>query len=100
MAGTAREGGTGEGVQHFNAVRLRITGTGNFKMKLFSFDDEFAEELAELPLKERNFKEPTVPTNFISQRAALEIKTTNINEYFKINRIIIFAREIFTSYPE
>lgn len=100
MAGTAREGGSGEGIQHFNAVRLRVTGTGNLKMKMNSLDDEFVDDLSDLPIKESSGIEPTTPCNFISQRAALEIKTTNIDEYFKINRIIIFSKEIFTSYPE
>jgi len=100
MAGTAREGGTGEGVVHFNAVRLRVTGTGNLKMKMLSLDDEFSDDLSDLPIKEKSGIEPTMPCNFMAQRMALEIKTVNINEYFKINRIIIFSREVFTSFPE
>lgn len=97
---TAREGGTGEGIIHFGSIRLRVTGTGDLRMRLLSLDDEFAEDLANLPLRERSGMEPTVPTNFISQRAALELSTTNINEYMKINRIIIFAKEVFSSFPE
>lgn len=100
MAGTAREGGSGEGLIHFNAVRLRVNGTGNLKLTLFSLDDEFEEQMSDLPMRESSGIEPTMPTNFITQRASLEIKTTNINEYLKINRIIIFGKEVFTSYPE
>jgi len=100
MGGTARESGSGEGIQHFNAVRYRVTGTGFLKSKFYSLDDEFTDTLADLPMREKSAIEPTIPCNVISQRVALEISTVNINEYFKINRIIIFSKEIFTSFPE
>jgi hypothetical protein len=98
--GAARNAGSGgENVCHFHAVRLRLQGTGNLQMAFWSMDDIRSYTIVPQPMQLMTRIEPTRLANFTEQRAAFEGKTTVINEFVKINRIIIFARPIFTSYP-
>jgi hypothetical protein len=89
----------GENIQHFNAVRFRVNGTGILRSTFYSLDDSVTQTLPNLTMATSPGLQPTILSNFIQQRARLECKTTAINEYVKINRIIIFSREIFSSYP-
>lgn len=98
--GTARpSGSSGEGISHFNAVRMRIVGTGDLKMTMYSLDDVNSKILVPYTLTATTNREPTRLTNFIEQRASLKGYTTELGEYFKINRIIIFSKELWSSYP-
>jgi len=89
----------GESISHFNAVRIRVTGAGNLKLQFQSSDDIEIQTLVPFVLELQTNKQPTRLANFKQQRARLEIKTTEINEIFSINRIIVFAKPLFTSYP-
>ena len=98
--GTARpSGSSGEGISHFNAVRMRIVGIGDLKMTMYSLDDVKSKDLLAFTLSATSNIEPTRLTNFIEQRASLKGYTTELGEYFKINRIIIFSKELWSSYP-
>lgn len=99
--GTARpNGSSGENVMHFNAVRLRAVGIGALKLTLFSLQDEHFEALADLPLSHRTSLQPTRLASFIDQRASLELRTLTINDYFRVNRIIIYNKEFASEYPQ
>lgn len=89
----------GENINHFNAIRIRITGAGNLKLKFLSYDEVITEDLVDLVLEATTNKEPTRLGNFKQQRAQLELKTTLKDETFKVNRILIFVKPIFTSFP-
>lgn len=88
-----------ENILHFGAVRLRVNGQFNLQMNLLSLDDDRTVDLKELPIKPRMGLEPTRRVNFKAQRSRLKIYTTKMNEYFSINRIIIYAKTSATSYP-
>lgn len=98
--GTARERSSGENIFHFNAVRLRVIGKGTLKLTFYSLQDETNERLADLPLSLRTNIQPTKLANFMDQRASLELKTVSINDYFRVNRIIIFSKETYSEYPQ
>ena len=99
--GTALGSGSdGENISHFNAVRLRVVGNGVLRFTYYSLDDVESDVLAPLVMAPTTNIQPTVLSNFIQQRAMLEGKTIALDETFKINRIIVFARELFTSYPQ
>jgi len=89
----------GENILHFAAVRLRATGVGNLKLQFFSLDDISNQQLSSIPLSLTTDKEPTRLSNFISQRARLKVGVTEIDERFVINRIVVFAKELYSSYP-
>jgi hypothetical protein len=100
MATTAREGSrTAENIAHFTAVRMRVIGQGDLKMTMYSLDDIKSKELVPFALTSTARIQPTRLANFMEQRASLELYTTELNDYFRINRIIIFSKETFTSYP-
>ena len=96
---TLSERSSGENISHFTAVRVRVTGTGNLKLKIYSLDDIRNQELVALPLSSATDIIPTRLCNFTTQRASFEMKTTEMDETYRINRIVIFTKEIATSYP-
>jgi hypothetical protein len=88
-----------ENITHFTAVRMRIQGTGNLKMSFISQDNVITQNLAELPMKELNERQPTRLSNFMQQRAIFELHTEKRLDFFRINRIIVFIKETYSSYP-
>jgi hypothetical protein len=94
----AKQGFNGE-ILHFNAIRLRVTGSGNLQLTMKSLDDVNTLALANTVMAATTNIEPTTLTNFIDQRGCLEGTTTLINETFNISKIVIFIRPIASGYP-
>lgn len=84
---------------HIVAVRLRVTGNGNLLLSLTDYDDIQNQDLVPLPMLEKTRFEPTRLSNFQSQRTRLVGKTTELNDTFYINKIIIFAKPVAVEYP-
>lgn len=100
MPGSAASSrGSGENIQHITAVRMRVVGSGNLDMVLYSQDDVQSQTLVPFVLSATTPIQPTRLANFIQQRASLDIRTNVINEWFRINRIVVFTKEFATSYP-
>jgi hypothetical protein len=98
--GTARNNkSTGENVIHIGALRFRVIGEGNLNLTLNSLQDVKSKTLVPLAMTTTTDKEPAKVTNFMSQRISLTMGTDNIDEWFRVNRIIFFAKEVFTGYP-
>jgi hypothetical protein len=89
-----------EVINHYGAVRLRVNGSANLQMTLFSLDEVQSFALLPLVLNAQTNIEPNRLSNFTQQRAKLMIKTTNIYETFQISKIIIFVKPVAMSYPE
>lgn len=89
----------GELIHHFGMIRMRVTGSGNLKMRLLSFDETTSSTLNSFSLSATTNREPTRLANFSEQRAQLEFKTTEINEHFVISKIIIFTKPIAVEFP-
>jgi hypothetical protein len=96
---TTSEGSGGEGIQHFSTIRIRATGQGQLKMVAFSLDYIKKKDLVPLPLAAMSRIQPNRIVNFVEQRACFELYTTDANEYVRINRIIVFMKEIYSSTP-
>lgn len=90
---------SGENISHFAAIRVRANGTGNLQMTVYSLDDVRSKTLVPFVMQTTTRIVPTRLVNFMEQRAAFELKTTEMDEVFRINRIVIFMKEVFTSYP-
>lgn len=100
MPGAAlSEGSTGENIQHFAAIRIRVNGNGNLLIKANSLDLVRSKTLVPMVMTQSARIIPTRIVNFVEQRASFELKTTGVGDYVRINRIIIYTKEIFTSYP-
>jgi len=93
------EQSSGENISHFAAIRIRLNGVGNLKMATYSLDDVRSKTLVPFVMSQNARIIPTRLVNFTEQRASFELKTTEIDEKFRINRIVIFMKEVFSSYP-
>lgn len=94
------EGSGGENINHFNSVRLRVNGEGNLLMSLKSLDDIREVTIAPIAMQILTNIQPTRPTNMVEQRIIFRLGTTEINEWFRVNRIILFAAQFGTEYPQ
>lgn len=90
---------SGEVEHHIVGVRLRVTGTGLLKLSLSDLNKIQTQNLNDLSMQATTRIEPTKLANFQSQRIRLELKTTEKDETFKINRIILFAKPVAVEYP-
>lgn len=88
-----------EAISHFAAIRVIVTGSGSLKMSIYSMDDIRSKQLVPFALKNVIRVVPTRLVNFLEQRALFEFKTTNMDEYFKITKIIVFTKEVYMSHP-
>lgn len=88
-----------ENILHFGAVRLRVTGSGSLRMQLIDLDETGTETLVPLTLASAPGREPTRLCNHKTQRVKLKLFTTAIDEVVRVNRIILYAKELYTSYP-
>lgn len=89
----------GENICHFTAIRLRVNGTGNILGRMLSLDNILVETLVPIPMVALTERHYTRLCNFQTQRASLELKTSVLNEKFRINRIIVYAKEVFVDFP-
>lgn len=89
----------GENVSHFAAIRIRVGGFGSLRMKVSSLDDVRSKDLVPFQLTTASRVIPTRIVNFMEQRASFELKTIGMDETFRINRIVVYMKEVFTSYP-
>lgn len=90
---------SGESISHFAAIRVRVNGTGSLKMSVHSLDNVRSKVLVPFTMASLTRIIPTRLVNFMEQRACFELKTTEMDEKFRINRIVVFTKEVFTSYP-
>lgn len=93
------QGSSGENIQHFSHLRLRVVGSGVLRGTLVSLDDVRSRAIANYTMASVTRIEPTLLTNFVEQRARLKLETTGINEYMRINRIIIYLKDYAAEYP-
>ena len=94
----AKRGGD-ESEHHVVSVRLRVVGSGNLQLSLTDLDDTRTQDLVDIPMSSTTRIEPLRLANFQSQRIRLVGRTTEISEYFKIQRILIFAKPVAQEYP-
>jgi len=93
------EQSSGENIQHFSTIRIRANGAASLKLRVYSMDDVRSKVLAPLVVELKSRIQPNRLVNFVEQRASFEIKTTEKDEYFRINRIVVFMKEMYTSHP-
>jgi hypothetical protein len=93
------QGSSGEAIQHFSHIRLRVVGSGTLKFQLSSLDDSYLTNLPNHTMAAVTDIEPTVLTNFVTQRARLKFYTENENEWMRVNRVIIFLKDFGSEYP-
>lgn len=85
---------------HFGIIRLRATGAGKLRPTFIGYDDQQSEVLLPLTMSSAPGKELTRTANFKGQRARLRLETNKIHDYAKIDKIILFTKQLWTSYPQ
>ncbi len=90
---------SGENIQHWSHLRLRVVGEGTLKGQLSSLDDIQTVDIPNYPLASVNRIEPTLLTDLVTQRARYKIYTTEENEWFRVNRLIFFLKDYGSEYP-
>jgi len=95
----AKSSGGAEFEHHIVGARLRVVGEGNLQLILQDYDNVQVQNLVPLPMHPTNRFEPTRLSNFQSQRTRLVGQVTEIDEWFHIHRIIIYAKPVATEYP-
>ena len=89
----------GENISHCTGVRMRIVGNGDLQMTLFSLDSVESQTLVPFTMTAATNREPFRLANFNQQRQMLKGITTEKDEIFRINRIILFFKPLWTDYP-
>jgi|SRR6187551_190482 len=100
MASSSELSSSQDNIVHYTSVRMRITGSGQLEMAMFSQDDVFSSTLVPFNMQSVTNIRPTRLMNFQHQRACLEGKTDVAGEWFSINKIVIYAKEVFVNYPD
>jgi hypothetical protein len=95
----AKKVGGMESEYHIVAVRMRVVGEGNLNLALTDLDNVQTLNMVALPMSPTTRIEPTRLANFQSQRTRLEGSVSEIDEWFLISRIIIFAKPVAVEYP-
>ena len=93
-------GSSGEFDTHVVSVRARVIGNGFMRYTLEDYSAIQSTDLAPLTMLPATRFEPTVLANFQSQRTRLIGKVTDVNEWFEISRILIFAKPVAIEYPQ
>jgi hypothetical protein len=92
----------GESINHFNGVRLRVIGDGDLQVAAYrpggENTDILDETLIPYPMVSPTSNQPVLGMNVRRQRISLEIKVEEINEWFQINRLVVFYKVLFTSF--
>lgn len=100
LGAASSQGSGGEDLIHVGPIRFRVNGSGNLRLSLYTLDNEKSITCPNPIVMQTTTRiEPTKLFNIITQRVKLKLSTTEINEYFKINRVVIFAKVVFTDYP-
>jgi len=89
----------GDTINHFNGIRVRVTGSGILRPTVFSMDKVRNKVLGTISMNSTSDRVAYKLVNFMSQRCLVRLETTAIDETFQINRITIYSKPTFTSYP-
>ncbi len=95
----AIKGSQVDNITHYAAYRIRVNGDGSLQARWIGFDDATEYVMVPLTMAASPGRVLDRLSNFTAQRAQLELKTTEIDEFFQINRIILWVKESATQYP-
>lgn len=86
-------------INHYHLIRMRARGEGNLRLIFDAEDSLPQQEFEPIVLTETTGRLRDRLTNFKTQYASLTIKTTEKDEWFTIDRIVIFAKSLWNEYP-
>lgn len=87
-------------VLHFTGTRIKASGQGSLHQLFQSLDYIQTEQLNDIILRTSNNLVPFSLANFIDQQANVRVYMDTIEDFMKIDQIIIFYKKLFTGYPQ
>lgn len=95
-----KQSGSGD-LLHFGSVRMRVVGSGDLNLTLYSLSPASNSSiLPSITMEGNTNRQPTSLANYVDQYGQLEFLITEIDEYFEIDKIIMFVRPVATGYPQ
>ena len=87
-------------ITHFGSVRLRVQGSGNLLQRLISLDAIYQNVLTPVVMTPTTNRFSSTLANMSEQKAQLELKIEEIDEWFEIHSVIIYIKPIYTGFPQ
>lgn len=84
---------------HLVGVRVRVLGSGNLDMTLYTLDEVRSLVLNPFAVTPTDEFSQTRITNFQTQRMKLRISMDTIDEYFHIHQIIFYTKPVAVERP-
>ena len=99
LGAAASSGSGGDNITHFAGIRLRITGEGALQSRFIGLDEVETYTLLSLTLSTTSRISLFRLANFVNQQSMLEMSITELDENFRCNRIIVYAKTIWKEVP-
>lgn len=91
----------GEYISHCVSVKVRVNGIGNIKTALFDFGNTNFFYMVDLAMNDNvTGRTLTALSNFNSELIQAEVRTTAIDEVFKLSRVIPYVKMSKMGYPQ
>jgi hypothetical protein len=87
-----------EGIIHYGAVKVRVNGMGNLVPTFSNLDGTKIQIMPSFVMSGMPGLEPIKLVSFKTQRAFLRLGTSQLNEIFKINRVIVYVKPLWSQY--
>lgn len=99
IGAAATSGSGGDNITHFAGIRLRLTGEGDMHCAFYGLDDVESQTLVDIPMASTSRVSPLRLANFTNQVGALELNIDGLDDNFRCNRIIIYAKTLWIAIP-
>lgn len=86
-------------IYHLGIVRYQVRGSGVLRSTAYSMDEVNSETLPTVIMAATVNTLKEIKGNFKEQQMSLRIETTAIDEIFRISKIILFLRPLWSSLP-
>lgn len=87
-------------INHYNGIKLAVEGVGYLRVRLLSKSGVKEVTLAPLGMSPLNDRHEFIKANFRQARVQVELKIIDIDEYFRIDKIVVYYKPVATSYPQ
>lgn len=87
-------------ISHYAGTRIGMTGQGTIKQIFQSADYINTLQFGNVILRTSNNRSPFSLANFTDQHAALRVYMDQLDDYMRVDKIVIFAKPVFTGYPQ
>jgi hypothetical protein len=86
-------------VSHYAGTRMGISGQGTVKQVLQSVDYIHTLQFGNNILRTSNNRSPFSLANFVDQHASVRIYMDQLDDFMRVDQLIIFIKPVFTDYP-